>query len=160
MRKLLVLFLLAATATTACAEEEFPEINSYGSWRLFTDGEVCWISSRSIYPDFGDGSPSIYVTFYNKQEKGDLAVHDLAKFKGSEVIAIAVGDEFYPLDADQEDPSWAHDNTFSLMDALKTKDFATVAFMGKTGKEENYKFSLDGFNQAAQQARYDCKKEA
>ncbi len=158
MRKLLVLLSLAAT--TAYAEEEFPEINSYGNWRLFTDGEVCWIRSWSIYPDFGDGSPSIFVTFYNKEENGDLAVYDIAKYQGSQVIAIAVGDQFYPLDSDQEDPSWAHDNTFGLIDALKTKDFASVAFMGKTGKEENYKFSLDGFNQAAQKARYDCMKEA
>ena len=158
MRKLLVLLLLAAIP--AYAEDEFSAINSYGNWEVYTDGEVCWIGSRSIYPAFGDGSPSIYVTFYNKQEEGDLAVYDLAKFKGSEVIAIAVGDEFYPLDSDHEDRSWAHDNTFGLMEALKTKDYASVAFMGKTGKEENYKFSLDGFNQAAQQARYDCKKEA
>jgi hypothetical protein len=158
MHKLLALLLLAAIP--AYAEEEFPEINSYGNWEVYTDGDVCWVSSFSIYPDFGDGSPRMFVTFYNKQDKGDLAVYDIAKFKGSEIIAIALGDEFYPLDSNQEDPSWAHDNTFGLMEALKTKNFASVAFMGKTGKEENYKFSLDGFNQAAQQARYDCKKEA
>jgi hypothetical protein len=158
MRKLLVLLMLAATP--AYAEEEFPEINSYGNWEVYTDGDVCWVSSFSVYPDFGDGSPRLFVTFFEQDHKGELAAYDTAQYQGSEVIAMVVGNEFYPLDSAEEDRSWAHDNTFGLMEALKTKDIATVAFMGKTGKEENYKFSLDGFNQAAQQARYDCKKEA
>jgi hypothetical protein len=158
MRKLLVLLLLAAT--TAYAEDDFSAINRYGNWEVYTDGEVCWIGSSSIYPDFGDGSPRLFVTFFDQDHKGELAAYDTAQYQGSEVIAMVVGDEFYPLDSDHEDRSWAHDNTFGLMEALKTKDYATVAFMGKTGKEENYKFSLDGFNQAAQKARYDCMKEA
>lgn len=158
MRALILLPFLAAITVASAAEQEFPEQAFYDAWSVFSDGEVCWISSFSLDPNRGEGSPRAFLTYYDHVPKGELAIFDEAQYAKSDLIAMVVDGRAYQLDKDPSDPRYAYDNTPGLISALQNSTAMTfsVVFKDDLLDRQTYTFSLEGMNQAAQKARDHC----
>lgn len=151
--------LLSFLATSAAAEIEYDYIAIYDGWYVYTDGEVCWTASQSVFPVRGEDSPKVQVTFYDDDHMGELSVYDPAQYGGGADIAVKANGRLFPLDKDAEDPEYAFDNTDGLMGVMSETIEIEVQFTNGSGAPTAYRFSLKSFNAAAGHARYHCSKE-
>jgi hypothetical protein len=152
-----ILTILILTATSAIAEPVFDAVDYYGDWSVFTDGEACWIGTFSEIPMRGNNPTSLYVTFENDYDQGELSVYDPMQFHQSTMIALIVNEVIYQLDHNQELPEHAFSYDFGLISVLGENETANIVFPNKRGSFVKYRFSLIGFREAVSHARALCQ---
>jgi hypothetical protein len=152
------LAVFLALALPVSAEQEFHVVQEHGDWSVFTDNQICWVSSFSLTPALGDLSPRIFITFENSYDMGQLSVFDPKQFLRATEIAIFVNSLVFPLDLDLGEREYAFDNNFDLVAVLIENDEATVAFPDEQEDIVNYNFSLYGLRDAIAFARNLCRE--